>query len=80
MFGGMILLIGIVLLLFVIGVVVVLRSGQRQIELDMKDHELSTPSSEFQVLPRLKAEPDEQIKESWTLDSSEDIAHDHEGE
>ena len=76
----MILLIGIVLLLFVIGVVVVLRSGQRQIELDRQDRELSVPSTEFQVLPRLKTDEEEVVSESWTLDSSEDISKDHEGE
>jgi hypothetical protein len=79
---GMVYFVAFILILLIIGVVVVVRSGEREVAMDRKDQELPTPSEEFQMLPHLKLnseEEEEERKESWTLDSVEDSSHDHEG-
>jgi hypothetical protein len=68
----MLILISIVLVLLVIGVVVVIRSGGREIRMDEKDRKVAEALEDKLNLPQPETQPIE-AEESWTLDSAEDI-------
>lgn len=80
---GMVILISIIVVLLVIGVVVVVRSGEREVALDEQDQKLPNASEQFQMLPTITADAVNEVTEesdSWTLDSVEDTSGEAESE